>query len=1007
MTRWHCILGFLLTTCCLVASGQEPGAPEATIPGWGGYFPTIDGEWYRPPEFQKEWGWTKVAVISEFVTRKGEAPKQRTEVRAFYNAQSLYLAVTCFESEMKAVREGAKKERRPAPMPTASPSDSALEWLANTFEIFIRPEPSSPEFYQLAFNPSGHKFDQALGKDGTALWDADWQVATKLFDDRWQAEARISIASLAREAELRGTPPLGSHWQVTFCRASALGELSSWGKDGWHHPERGKLIFGPKPPKTALPPVPHDENDLAVSDVTAGSLEAGKGTFSAVCANPSDKPMDVEATLTLGELSRWAEPAKWTSQLAIPAKGKERLAIPYEAKSTKEPLALSLTVKRKDLTAPSYVAGARFRPFPVAEKLAETKQQLARMRSELQRLDPQGRSAEAKEFLAKLDGVAKSLEMVSRPGVEPASALAKLKEASADVERLKAPFGNRLRPALYLAHRGLKRPAFAIGLSHPTVKIFPEDGFDGAFADTVRLALARNEHESAQLVLLPVAEAPPAVSLKASPLMGPGGTSIPASHVEFHRVGWVTIHEPSLPVRQGLWPDPLYPTSRVELKPFQPQPVMVTVHAGTNQAPGRYAGTLEFSAEGYEPYRVALEVEVFPFTLPERSPFHNEFWFCPIRAQAFYGKVTPELFEQFASLLGRYRSPIYPFHVGLVQGLVKVKQAGEGKLAFDFSGLEPYLAASFKHGLTRLNITFTNYWQAWGKSYNKWSDKALWEALQAGKIKEEDFFRAYLVAIAEFLERKGYCTKERMFFIGGDEPWAKDVRDRMRPGYQMAKATLPWLKRTSAAAHPGIEGLDDLIDIWCPQVREFSPDAYKADKREVWMYTCGWKHPLPCFSIPVPGMSPRMLYWLCRKFGVTGFLYWGTNVWAVGNDINEVQKLPPERKPWVHDGWKRGFYVGDGYLLYPTLEGPIPSQRLLNIRDGVEDWLYLELLAQAIRGAEKAGKPVPDEARRLLAVPDAMVKSIREWNPSPEALEATRRQVARFCMELRSSEFRL
>ena len=985
--------------------GQDK-VPEVTIPAmmrtW--FSPAIDGDWWRPPEFKREWGWTKAPVISDFVTRTGEPAKERTEVWLFYNASHIYLAITCYESEMTSVRKAAKAQRRPAPMPLSSPADSALNWHENVFEIFIRPDPSSSSFYQLAFNPAGHKFDQALGEQASALWDGDWRVAIKLFEDRWQAEVCLRISSLAREGELRGTPRLGSYYEMTFCRSSASGELSSWGRNGWHHPENGRIVFGPKPRRTVMPPSPHDKDDVVVDKVEPGNLEAGRGMFKVTIFNPAEENREVEGILQIREPSPRAKPKQWSVVVTVPAKGKGLLTIPYRVPQGKGVRMLTFTLRRKDLTAPSYIVGARFIPFPLDARLAELKNYLEHMRREIVSLDPRGTSPEARQFLSRLNNFHKRLSPVAKGEIVGTSAVDTVRELSRELKSLRLTFSHHLRPSLYLAHQRAGLP-LAIGLAHPSTKIFPDEPFGGPFVERIHLALAKNEYESAQVVLLLVAESPLTVHIHASPLSGPKGALIPPEQIEFHRVGWVLIDEPSLPIKQGLWPDPLYPTDKVTLKTGQPQPVMVTVYATPTQRSGIYRGKVRFVAEGYSLREISLEVEVYPFALPRLSPFHNEFWFDLVRPSVFYGRIGPERYEQFVALLAKYRCPVYP-PLMLVQQHLVVKPSPQGKLIFDFRRLEPFLAISHKYRLNRINLTFGNYWGHWRAYFTKgfWfipSGKT--QARHVRCLNPEVAFQACLKAVAKYLESKGWWKPEQMFFIGGDEPWAKEVREKMRPGYVLAKEALPWLKRTAAAAHPGIEGLDDLIDIWCPQIREFQSEAYVGDDREVWMYTCGWKHPLPCFSIPVPGISPRMLYWVCRKFKVTGFLYWGTNAWVVGEEINRVRALPPEKKPWVHDGW-RPRYVGDGFLLYPTPEGPIPSQRLLNIRDGVEDWLYLDLLDRATKTAEERGRKVPQEVRQLSTVPEEMVSSTRKWNKSAEKLEALRRQVARELIKLSPPE---
>lgn len=74
--------------------------------------------------------------------------------------------------------------------------------------------------------------------------------------------------------------------------------------------------------------------------------------------------------------------------------------------------------------------------------------------------------------------------------------------------------------------------------------------------------------------------------------------------------------------------------------------------------------------------------------------------------------------------------------------------------------------------------------------------------------------------------------------------------------------------------------------------------------------------------------------------------------------------------------------TGDGCLVYPTRDGPVSSIRLENIRDGLEDYDYLALLAEA------KGKPV---AMRYVA---RLVKSMTEFSRDPAALGQVRAEIA-------------
>jgi hypothetical protein len=107
------------------------------------------------------------------------------------------------------------------------------------------------------------------------------------------------------------------------------------------------------------------------------------------------------------------------------------------------------------------------------------------------------------------------------------------------------------------------------------------------------------------------------------------------------------------------------------------------------------------------------------------------------------------------------------------------------------------------------------------------------------------------------------------------------------------------------------------------------------------------------------------------SLGFTGLLYWRADYWSAD--------------PW-HDPSKWRGYPGEGMLVYPGaavgLPGRVvPSMRLKYLRDGVDDYDYLVLLAQRGQGS------------KAQAVARRVGQDWHTWTRDPEALEAARREI--------------
>jgi hypothetical protein len=134
-------------------------------------------------------------------------------------------------------------------------------------------------------------------------------------------------------------------------------------------------------------------------------------------------------------------------------------------------------------------------------------------------------------------------------------------------------------------------------------------------------------------------------------------------------------------------------------------------------------------------------------------------------------------------------------------------------------------------------------------------------------------------------------------------------------------------------------------------------------------------HGITLLEVPV---RTRLLPLYCFRGGAEGYLFWALNYyepakvsgfpetdWPVYRDYTGVLAdggnfIPP----WHLDNpWQKKETIGDGILLYPPAPGstePMPCQRMMMWRSGMEDYEYL---AELKRLMEEKGDEIPQETR--------------------------------------------
>ncbi len=190
-----------------------------------------------------------------------------------------------------------------------------------------------------------------------------------------------------------------------------------------------------------------------------------------------------------------------------------------------------------------------------------------------------------------------------------------------------------------------------------------------------------------------------------------------------------------------------------------------------------------------------------------------------------------------------------------------------------------------------------------------------------------------------------------------------------------------WVPRCWAYTDESLRGTEGALFIDSPEQVELLGDyasrineLVETRGDEAWWYWAGKPYePYATFHADSLGILPRIIGWQMQEYDVTGLLYYSVTCWGemVGlwSNINNV--INPNLNLY-----------GNGVLIYPGIDRgirePISSIRLENLRDGIEDYMYLEMIGR-LCGEEKRDEYVAKITTNLIeySTDDAYLQSVR------------------------------
>ena len=599
----------------------------------------------------------------------------------------------------------------------------------------------------------------------------------------------------------------------------------------------------------------------------------------------------------------------------------------------------------------------------------------------------QALTEQADRFRAQLDDYRARIEQLDGSD-DPAGSLAQAQEIHAGLDDLRW----RISRLAGLVDARIAEPDAPIGLgfADSMSRVYPRDlPCPCTYQRRTTLDVVRGEHESVQLVALPYDRAVSDLTVRTSVRAGdrpiaPGGApgSAPTGlEVTADPVGSLDMSPPvgqrpaaATPWRpstyQGWTPDPILTSNNsVDVAEEDLQAFWITVSTAADIEPGEYQVELTLRARGLPTQRAQVAVTVHDVEIPAEPKLRTAIGHDPKAYAEPYGVTEPEaiakLVEQEYDFLGDYllqgdniyRS-VYQDDPPSVADLRRIDRKHGGLRQFAVWYFDPRL----------FDLRAPETWAADAEELFDRIEPYVEDYRAAGFVDE-----AYL-----------YCCDETR---AEHTELIKFVLTRFEQRFPDVEV----LSTTIDDRMGQTTGLDELINWWVRDVPWYDPriiDERHARGDEAWWYVHQANtDPTPNVFVNYDPIQLRVLLGpMTHQADIDGFLYYRVDRWYGKGVLDDGPLSSWDPRTW--EDW-----AGDGSLFYPGADGPIPSIRLENIRDGLEDHNLLRTLEQAIESAPPdTDRELLRQARQLLGASDVVDDNYR-YVREPEPYRSWRAEV--------------
>ena len=524
---------------------------------------------------------------------------------------------------------------------------------------------------------------------------------------------------------------------------------------------------------------------------------------------------------------------------------------------------------------------------------------------------------------------------------------------------------------------------FVWGFTDALHRVFPDRPYAGPIGNAWTLDAARNEYESCQLIVTPIAVDMAMAEVHVGDfVLEPPKTTDTTRETPSISSESVTVRL----VRTALtgdvnWPDPLPVAHPFDVPRGRVQSWWLTVHVPRDATPGMYTSQVTISSlstggrEG-KATRVPLRLRVRNFTLPTVSRFQTV---APVQPEMTAWKISP---------------------VSSSGGTVTPRRMldRQGNLRLDFAEFDKKVQARLAAGQTSFSIgipyTGAGVFVPWafdwrvpvkGKDETRriYVNPVAREDLDARKPENQQsrkWFEQYITQFYNHLESKNWT--KHWWIYAADEPHQAEWKEPLTRYFAIIHKCAPKL-RIMMTREP-TDHFGPHVDIACIMMNHLRSGTHETARKldqELWCYSCGHLNN-PGLTLRESPVDIRTWFWLQEKWKIRRVLLWHSSVY--GHTFV---------KPGA-DG------RGDGQVFYfrrraGEQDEVIPSIRAEMLRDGVEDRQYFHLLKQKAR---RAGDRIPtslrDRAAALSKVPDSIARTQYEMSGDVQRLLARRVQIA-------------